>query len=333
MLDTPPDEPDIPMLDVGDFEVLDECVGEDDNEEDRRSSDGSEEEEDNDHHENPKRRRESARRQTEDIDENSGDNADNILDVSIDVSENDFLENVAKDFSENIEEEIIEVRPRITRSSARKVEPQVQLRRIATPQKAEDEPEVVAVIPKKKPGPRSKTMNIQTPVKKTPIKINFADKSKVKKNESVNDNKKNTNTQSPKITEKNEQPINKPNQNTQNKTPAFLKKDLTDEEIMIHFDEIENTVLTSDNFVIQNEVEQLEKEESKDKNDENNDIQNQGDQTEDKKNEENEEENWDDCDTNGKKQPKIKIEQEQLKESEMWYKEKVRICHFYILIL
>lgn len=326
------DDPDIPMLDVGDFEVLDECVGEDEFDEgqDVRSIDGSyyEEEEEPDEQENPKRKRESARhRERQEMDENSGDNADNVLDVSIDVTENDFLESVAKDFSENIEDDIDD-KPQKQKSILKKGQPTVKVQKMELrSNKKVEEPKVELVPPKKKPGPKSKTMNLQTSQEKKPIqKISF--NSLDKKNES----EKNSNSDSQKSNNKNEQNAeNKSedqkaiNQNTEkqniqsktpNKTPAFLKKDLTDEEIMIHFDEIENTVLTSDSFVIQNEVEQAEQEKQQKEEESNNkEFTNQEHQ---------DEENWDEDEVPSKKPAKIKIEEKEFKESEMWYKDKVR---------
>ncbi len=251
------DEPDIPMLDVGDFEVLDECAGEDDNEEDCdvQSICGTyieeEDEEDDDDHENPKRR--AGQMNDSHVDENSGDNTDNILDVSIDVAENEFLENVAKDFSENIEE-VVEEQPRKTRYNLRRGEPTVQIKKLPEKKTINSKPEVPT--PKKKPGPKSKTMNVQsTPAKKPIQKISFNDDKEMKEEKKTTqqtDNKQEAEeneNKTPKTAaaapQKSKEMIK---QIFQQKTPAFLKKDLTDEEIMIHFDEIENTVRMFNNL-------------------------------------------------------------------------------------
>lgn len=358
------------MLDVGDFEVLDECVGEDENEDehDVRSIDGSyyDDEEEQEEHDNPKRKRESARlRETQELDENSGDNADNVLDVSIDVTENDFLESVAKDFSENIEDDI-EIKTQKKKPIIRTGQPTVKVQKIDLgSNKKIEEPKVENDPPRKKPGPKSKTMNIQTPqAKKSILKINFNDSEKKNeseknsntsqktnnKNEQKPENKKSVNQKPANQKPTNQKPANqkpanqKPaNQDTEkqkiqsktpNKTPAFLKKDLTDEEIMIHFDEIENTVLTSDSFVIQNEVEQAEKEqqqkeESNDKDDIKEETNQENQETAENQENQEEEENWDESETSSKRPPKIKIEEKVFKESEMWYKEKVRFFYFF----
>jgi hypothetical protein len=309
------------MLDVGDFEVLDECVGEDENEDQDRSYEGSEIDEDyenEDNQENQKQMLESIPdRDREDIniDENSGDNGDNILDVSIDVAENEFLESVAKDFSENMEDDI-EEHPHKSKPSVKKSDPTVQIKKmLVNIEKTEDETEVT--VPRKKPGPRSKTMNIQpSSVKKSVQKIDFSDKEKNIESTIEDDSVSSPNSQK-----------ESSDQNIQNKTPAFLKNDLTDEEIMIHFDEIENTVVASDSFSIKNEIEEID--ESKDeikeekKSVDNEDIEDNED------NADNEDENWDDNDNNTQL-PKLKIEEEEFKESEMWYKEKVRHLHTFI---
>lgn len=393
---TPADEPDIPMLDVGDFEVLDECVGEDDNEEDDiRSCDGSyyEDDEDlelHDHRDNPKRASESVRRRNNsgrdqqhlNIDENSADNGDNILDVSIDV-ENDFLESVAKDFSESIEEEEeIEVveeeeRPR-TRASARlgakKPETPVSVKKKIVLNLRKDEEKKEEVTPvRKRPGPKSKTLNsdgtpvktVATPVKKPIQKINFSDDKdkKVEASKNANattNNNANANAKKSPVKPQNAEAIKKPPtpQKIQpkaaapkaapkaaQKTPAFLKKDLTDEEILEHFDEIENSVLTSECFIIENESESCsevkEEEEEEEKEKKSVEEKKKEEKTEEEKEEEkkeeeekkdqgngeeNQEENWDEeAERQAKKQAHIKIEEEEFAENELWYKDKVSL--------
>ncbi|OXU31444.1 hypothetical protein TSAR_004722 [Trichomalopsis sarcophagae] len=327
------------MLDVGDFEVLDECAGEDDNEEDCdvQSFCGTyveeEDEEEDYEHENPKRR--ASQMNDSHVDDNSGDNTDNILDVSIDVAENEFLENVAKDFSENIEDVVEEQTPK-SRYNLRRGEPTVQIKKL--PEKKVTDSKSEAPTPKKKPGPKCKTMNVQsTPAKKPIQKISFTND-----NEKKEEKKTAQQTENKKEADKNESEIpkaaansipqqskEKSQQNLQRKTPAFLKKDLTDEEIMIHFDEIENTVLTSDSFVIEHEIDQSMQEADNNKSENNGDKKDDEKQNEDKKDEEikdenkEEEENWDEtCDKNIKNKPEIKIEEKEFKESEMWYKEK-----------
>lgn len=334
------------MLDVGDFEVLDECASdeeqEDEYEEDFDRTDFQSDEDDGEH-ENPKRRIHNSRSNERDdpnLDDNSGDNGDNVLDVNIDVSENEFLENVAKDFSENLEEEVSEC-PRVLRSAKKGVAP-------ASAQKKhveKSEPETPAS--RKKPGPKSKTANANVPVSpKKPIqKITFKEEEKkvvptpkkpiqkitFNKEEFENKNKENKTANSKKaeikVESKNESSntnqkdskselkTTNDKSNAESKTPAFLqKKDLTDEEIMMHFDEIESTVLTSDTFVIENEQTEVQQ----------NDVKPEVIDAVEEKKENVPDENWDNCDNAPKKKP-FKIEEMEFAEHEMWYKDKVRI--------
>lgn len=335
------------MLDVGDYEVVDECEGEDEDE--VISYDGNEEEHiDEDGVDiNEDKQNAGNNEDYSNVDENSGDNTENILDVSIDM-ESDFLESVAKDFSVNIEED--EDRPRVTRSSTKRREPTVQLRKLDMSTKKTKAETEVTEVPRKKPGPKSKTMNVPTPpVKRVIQRITFSDKS------GKEDNKKNQkdskgesqktpvkaplknssvltskDTTAPPQKNSNAAPPKKIEQSTPKDAPkksVFLKADLTDEEIMMHFDEIENTVLTSDTFVIQEEVDQALKEEKKDGEDSSqpNDTNNEKNQ-EEKKND-NEEEDWDKDVSPPKRKTEFKIEEEELKESEMWYKEKVSLIY------
>ncbi|XP_058792221.1 uncharacterized protein LOC131664830 isoform X3 [Phymastichus coffea] len=319
------DEPDYPTLDMGDFEVLDECVGEDEDE--VISYDGNEEEHINEDLEDYEREKQDTggNEDFSHADENSGDNADNILDVSIDFEENEFLESVAKDFSENIEEE--EERPRVPQFSNKRREPTVQLKKldISLTKKFLSQPEEIPV-PRKKPGPKSKTMNITTPPVKKPIqRITFSDKSEKDDN---TENEANSKNESQKIP-KNSGAMNqkKTEQNKPNVTPkksVFLKADLTDEEIMMHFDEIENTVLTSDTFVIQEEVDQAGKNEKSTEDYSSQLNKTDREEIQDEKKNDNEEEDWDKDIVPTKMKTQLKIEQEEFKESELWYKDKLK---------
>ncbi|CAB0033285.1 unnamed protein product [Trichogramma brassicae] len=156
------------MLDVGDFEVLDECASDEDDVDQKSEYDYEYDEPDvEDNNDETNEGLEFGDKECSNLEEeNSADNTDTVLDVSIDVTENEFLETVAKDFSENIEDEANDKSPKKTNKDVTKA--------ASDKGKNDQELEVVAVIPQKKPGPKSKTL-VDSTKKKTPIVITFDD--------------------------------------------------------------------------------------------------------------------------------------------------------------
>ncbi|XP_014229072.1 uncharacterized protein LOC106653922 isoform X1 [Trichogramma pretiosum] len=299
------DDSDIPMLDVGDFEVLDECASDEDDVDQKSEYDYEYDEPDvEDNNDETNEGLEFGDKECSNLEEeNSADNTDTVLDVSIDVTENEFLETVAKDFSENIEDEANDKSPKKTNKDETKA--------ASDKGKNDQELEVVAVIPQKKPGPKSKTL-VDSTKKKTPIVITFDD-SKESKNsvskESSGDTQSNNHQKNNYL---NKPSVAQTNQGSQN----FHKKAMTDEEIMKSCDEIENSALNSDTFVIENDVKEI-KEENKEVAETESDGKNVAESSPT--------ENWDEeIEKNAaKKIVKKMVLKREFKENEMWYKDKL----------
>lgn len=237
------DDSDIPMLDVGDFEVLDEYVGEDDDMESERHRHytSNDEDDDEDDDEYLQRRCQSFQ------DEDSMDNTDHVLDVSIDVDENDFLENVATDLSKNLEDDDddYDTNRRHLRSGS-------QQKRLKQP---------------------------------SPAKAKFQQKK---------DHETNNTQKDAKI-------------GHQNEKPSFLRSDITDEELMEHFDEIENAELKAENVTNEEDDKNLTEVEQEPK------AQNME-----------QEEDWDKEEVERVKRHSVKLEELELREEDEWYRPKVR---------
>lgn len=307
------DDPDIPMLDVGDFEILDECAS-DEEEEQKSEYDYEYDEQDveEDYNEECTENMEHVDNENSNLDENSGDNNDTVLDVSIDVSENEFLETVVEDFSENLEdqtkEENLESQTKQNKNEPVKDKPATEL------SNADDDLEVIAVVPKK-PGPKSKTTNVQFANKKSPIKINFLNKEPTAKiSETQKDDEITVLSENQKLICENENTSQNKAQTQKKlqKLPNTQKRKETNDVIQTEDLSIDSSTKEGASSV-NNDKEVIE--------------------VDNKANEqkvEEEEEDWDKCEVSRTKKPKIKIEERSFKESELWYKEKVS---FYFLFV
>lgn len=294
------DDSDIPMLDVGDFEVLDECEGEEDEDENHHGygSHGESDFHDSEDYE----LRDSETQSKNDTDRR------NILTVSIDVEEHEFLENVATDLSNNFEDEA----QATSKSSAQEC-------------MDSDDIEVLEIVKKNSQIALSAKESLNRPsLKGSKLSANHHDFG----NNNVPIDKTLPSTKPSQSNISSQMADEMPANSVLQIRPSFLKSDFTDEEIMLHFDEIENTVLNSECFVIQNDVEQAEEEANSEE------IKNTFSETE-KDKEVIPVEDWDtECDKIKRKQ-KIQFESLKLKETEMWYKVKVMfilIFHQYQLM-